>query len=110
MREGWGAGGGQLRHTETDLYRPVIEYTSTPWDTTSKTNKSKLDRAQKMGTPIQQMEKIADFQPLEYRREYKAVIQGEKLNRLASHPLYQKLQHGKKEFQAQVEGPTKQKC
>ena len=47
-------------------------------------------------TPIQQMEKITDLQPLECRREYKAAIQGEKLKRLTSHPLHQKLQHGTK--------------
>ena len=47
-------------------------------------------------TPIQQMEKIADLQPLECRRVYKAVIQGEKLKRLTSHPLHQKLQYGTK--------------
>ena len=75
-------------------------------------------------TPIQQMGKIEDLQPFECRREYKAAIQGEKLKRLTSHPLRQKLQHGtknqqqhknkkqkntpeKKELQAQVEGPTK---
>ena len=47
-------------------------------------------------TPIQQMEKTTDLQPLECRREYKAAIQGEKLKRLTSHPLHQKLQHGTK--------------
>ena len=75
-------------------------------DTASKTNKSKLDRVQSMGlrtilgamrsTPIQQMEKTADLQPLECRHEYKAAIQGGKLKRLTSHPLHQKLQHGTK--------------
>ena len=47
-------------------------------------------------TPIQQMEKTTDLQPLECRREYKAAIQGEKLKRLTSHPLHQKLKHGTK--------------
>ena len=42
------------------------------------------------------MEKTADLQPFECRREYKAAIQGEKLKRLTSHPLHQKLQHGTK--------------
>ena len=65
----------------------VVEYASTTWDTASKTNKSKLDRVQNMGlriilgalrsTPIQEMEKTTDLQPLECRREYKAAIQGE---------------------------------
>ena len=44
-------------------------------------------------TPIQEMEKTADLKPLECRREYKAAIQGGKLKRRTSHPLYQKLQH-----------------
>ena len=74
-------------------------------------------------TPIQEIEKIADFQPLECRREYKAAIQGEKLKRLTSHPLHHKLQHRtknplkrksfislKRKFHAQVEVPTKTKC
>ena len=47
-------------------------------------------------TPIQQMKKTADLQPMECRREYKADIQGEKLKRLTSDPLHQKLQHGTK--------------
>ena len=47
-------------------------------------------------TPIQEMENIANLRPLECRREYKATIQGEKLKRLTSHPLHQKLQHGTK--------------
>ena len=47
-------------------------------------------------TKIQQMEKTADLQPLERRCEYKAAIQWEKLKRLSSHPLHQKLQQGTK--------------
>ena len=47
-------------------------------------------------TPIQQMEKAADLQPLECRSEYKAAIQGEKLKRLTSHPPHEILLHGTK--------------
>ena len=95
-----------LKQVYTGAVRPVIKYASKTWDTASKTNKSKLDRVQNMGlritlgavrsTPIQQMEKTADLQPLECRHEYKAAIQREKLKRLTSHPLHQKLQHGAK--------------
>ena len=102
----WGANSDILKQVYTGAVRPVVEYASTIWDTASKTNKSKLDRVQNMGlriilgamrsTPIQQMEKTADLQPLECRREYKAAIQGEKLKRLTSHPLHHKLQHGTK--------------
>ena len=102
----WGANSDILKQVYTGAVRPVVEYASTIWDTASKTNKSKLDRVQNMGlriilgamrsTPIQQMEKTTDLQPLECRREYKAAIQGEKLKRLTSHPFHQKLQHGTK--------------
>ena len=102
----WGTNSDILKQVYTGAVRPVVEYASTIWDTASKTNKSKLDRVQNMGlriilgamrsTPIQQMEKSTDLQPLECRREYKAAIQGEKLKRLTSHPLHQKLQHGTK--------------
>ena len=102
----WGANSDILKQVYTEAVRPVVEYASTIWDTASKTNKSKLDRVQNMGlriilgamrsTPIQQMEKTTDLQPLECRREYKAAIQGEKLKGLTSHPLHQKLQHGTK--------------
>ena len=95
-----------LKQVYTGAVRPVVEYASTIWDTALKANKIKLDRVQNMGlriilgamrsTPIQQMEKTTDLQPLECRREYKAAIQGEKLKRLTSHPLHQKLQHGTK--------------
>lgn len=43
-------------------------------------------------TPIQKMEKTADVEPLETRREYKALTQAEKAKRLHSHPLHKKLQ------------------
>ena len=45
-----------------------------------------------------EMEKIADLQPLQFRREYKAAIQREKLKKLTSHPLHQKLYHGTKTY------------
>ena len=102
----WWANSNILKQVYTGAVRPVVEYASTAWDTASKTNKSKLDRVQNMGlkiilgamrsAPIQRMEKTADLQPLECRREYKAAIQGERLKRLTSHPLHQNLQHGTK--------------
>ena len=47
-------------------------------------------------TPIQQMEKSVDLQPLKCRREYKAATQEEKLKRQTSHPLHKKILHGTK--------------
>ena len=100
----WGASSNILKQVFTGAVRPVVEYASTTCDTASKSNKSKLDRMQNTGlriilgamrsTPIQQVEKIADLQPLECRYEYKAAIRVEKLWRLTSHPYHQKLQHG----------------
>ena len=102
----WGANSDILKQVYTEAVRPVVEYTSTTWDTAPKTNKSKLDRVQNMGlriisdamrrTPIQETEKSADLQPLKYRREYKAAVQGDKLKRLTSHPIHQNVQYGTK--------------
>ena len=92
----WRANSDILKQVYTGAVKPVVEYASTTWDTASKTNKSKLDRVQNMGlriilgtmgsTPIQQMEKTADLQPLECKREYKDAIQGGKLKRLHDQP------------------------
>ncbi|KAK7116423.1 hypothetical protein V1264_002108 [Littorina saxatilis] len=102
----WGANSGILKQVYTGAVRPVMEYASSTWTTASKTNKGKLDKVQNMGlriilgamksTPIQEMEKTADLEPLEDRREYKAVLQGEKMKRLTTHPLHQNLNKGTK--------------
>ena len=47
-----GANSAILKQVYTGAVRPVIEYASTTWDTASKTNKSKLDRAHYMGLRI----------------------------------------------------------
>ena len=75
-----------------------MEYASTTWGTTAKTNKSRLDKIQNMAlrvilgamktTPVHDMEKAANVEPLERRISLKILIQGEKLRRLPSHPLY----------------------
>ena len=98
----WGANSSILRKVYTGAVRPVVEYASTTWTSASRTNKSKLDKVQNMGlrvilgamksTPICEMEKTADLEPLETRREYKVLALGEKAKRLSSHPLHQKLQ------------------
>ena len=122
-RNSWSANSTILKWVYTGAVRPVVECASTTCNTASKTKQSKLDREQNMGlriilvamgsTSIQEMEKTADLQHLESRREHKAAIQGEKLKRLTSHPFHQKIQHWaawKEIFQAQVEGPTEGKC
>ena len=69
--------------------------------TVAKTNKSRLDKVQNMAllvilvamktTPVHDMEKTANVEPLERRRSLKIFIQGEKLRRLPSHPLHTNL-------------------
>jgi len=98
----WGANGKILRQVYTGAVRPITEYASSSWITASRTSKSKLDKVQNAGlriilgamktTPIREMEKTADLEPLEARREYKALAQAEKAKRLPSHPLHKKLQ------------------
>ena len=78
-----------------------MEYASTSWITASKTNKNKLDKVQNTGlrtilgamktTPITEMEKTADLEPLDARREFKTLVLAEKVNRLPTHPLHTKL-------------------
>ena len=43
-------------------------------------------------TPIHEMEKTANVEPLERRRDLKVLLQGEKLQRLPAHPLHSRLQ------------------
>ena len=98
----WGANSILLKQVYTGSIRPIVEYASTSWMTASKTTKNKLDKVQNAGlriilgamktTPISQMEMTADLEPLEARREYKALLQAEKLKRLPSHPLHEKLE------------------
>ena len=82
--------------------RPIDEYAAASWTTAAKVHKNKLDKMQNMGlrtilgamksTPVREMEKTADIEPLEKRREYKILAQAEKARRLPSHPLHRKLQ------------------
>ena len=97
----WGANSKILKTVYTGSVRPVLEYASTSWCTAAKTNKAKLDKIQNAGlrtilgaiktTPIPEMEKTANVQPLENRRLEKLLIQGEKTKRLKCHQLHDKL-------------------
>uniref|UniRef100_A0A0B7BS11 Uncharacterized protein n=1 Tax=Arion vulgaris TaxID=1028688 RepID=A0A0B7BS11_9EUPU len=79
-----------------------MEYGSSSWTTAAKTNTQKLDKVQNMGlritlgamksSPIIEMEKTADIEPLELRRKFKTLTQFEKLKRLKEHPLHTKFQ------------------
>ena len=47
-------------------------------------------------TPTNDMEKTADVEPLEIRRNTKVLLQGEKMRRLTTHPLHSRLGEGTK--------------
>ena len=62
-------------------------------------------------TPIWQMEKMANIQPLETRRNFKIQCQAEKTKRLHSHPLHQKLnQPIKSRLQSESLNPKSQRA
>ncbi|KAK7096645.1 hypothetical protein V1264_003726 [Littorina saxatilis] len=98
----WGANSQILKTVYTGAVRPVLEYASSSWNTAARTNKARLDRVQNLGlrtvlgamktTPISEMQKVANIEPLEDRRQAKLLIQGEKHKRLESHPLHNKFQ------------------
>ena len=81
----WGADTNILRRVYTGAVRPIMEYATTSWATTSNTNKSKFDKVQNVAlraivgametTPIKEMEKRADLEPLELRRTFKVLTQ-----------------------------------
>ena len=97
----WGADPSTRTKVYTATVRPTMEYASTTWGTAAKTNKSRVDKVQNMAlrvilgatktTPVHDMEKTANVEPLVGRRSLKILIQGEKLGRLPSHPLHTNL-------------------
>lgn len=108
----WGANAAILKQVYTGYIRPVMEYSSQPWSTAANNNKSRLDRVQNWGlrmvlgamksTPITDLEKTADIQPLETRRQTKILTQTEKMKRLPSHPLHSRLnEHTKNRLKRQ---------
>ena len=97
----WGDDTNILRRVYTGAVCPMMEYTTISWATASNANKSKLDKVQNVAlraivgamktTPIKEMEKRADLEPLEIRRTLKVLSQTEKIRRLPGHPLHKKL-------------------
>ena len=85
----------------TGAVRPIMEYATTSWATASNVNKSRLDKVQNVAlraivgamktTPIKEMEKRADLEPLELLRAFKVLTHTEKIQRLPGHPLHKKL-------------------
>ena len=98
----WGADKNILKQVYTSTVRPHLEYASTAWTTAAKSNTKKLDKVQNKGlrvitggmktTPLIEMEKTTGLQTLEERREERVFRQTEKMKRLSSHPLQDKLQ------------------
>ena len=97
----WGADTNIRRRVYTGAVRPIMEYATTSWATASNGNKSKLDKVQNVAlraivgamktTPIKEMEKRADLEPLQVRRTFKVLTRTEKIRRLPGHPHHKKL-------------------
>ena len=98
----WGANISLLRNVYQGTIRPHLEYGSTSWATSAKTNLQTLDKVQNQAlrlitgamrtTPIQEMEKLAAIQPLQLRRETKVLMQTEKYKCLQTHPMKTRLE------------------
>ena len=98
----WGANERILKSIYQGTIRPHLEYGSTAWSTSAKTNLQTLDRVQNQAlrlitgamrsTPISEMEKLTEIQPLGQRREAKLLIQAEKFKCLPNHPMKNKLE------------------
>ena len=97
----WGANERILKTVYQGTVRPHLEYGSTAWSTTAKTNLQALDRVQNQAlrlitgamrsTPIREMEKLTAIHPLTQRREEKNLMLAEKFRCLPDHPMKQKL-------------------
>ena len=97
----WGANERILKTVYEGAVRPHLEYGSTAWSTTAKTNQQALDRVQNQAlrlitgamrtTPIKAMEKVTGIQPLQERRATKVLLQAEKFRCQENHPMKQKV-------------------
>ncbi|XP_052268503.1 uncharacterized protein LOC127869886 [Dreissena polymorpha] len=77
--------------------RSQLEYSSSTWSTTAKSNRQALDKLQNQAlrimlgatksTLIAFMEKITGIQPLKERRDVKILLQAEKYKCLTDHPM-----------------------
>ena len=82
--------------------RPHLEYGSTVWSTTAKTNQQALDKVQNQAprlitgampsTPITEMERLTGVQPLGQRRDAKNMMQAEKFKCMTNHPMKTRLE------------------
>ena len=97
----WGTDTNILLRVYTGAVHPIMEYAATSWATASNANKSKLDKVQNVAlraivgamktTPIKEMEKRVDLEPLELWRTFKVLTQMKKIRRLPGHLLHKKV-------------------
>ena len=98
----WGASEKVLTTVYQGTVRPHLEYGSTAWSTTAKTNQQALDKVQNQAlrlitgamrsTPITEMERLTGVQPLGQRRDAKNMMQAEKFKCLTNHPMKTRLE------------------
>ena len=97
----WGADTNILRRVFKGAVGPIMKYTTSSWAISPNANKSKLDKVQNVAlraiggamktTPIKEMEKRADPEPLKLRSTFKVLTRTEKIRRLPGHPLHKNL-------------------
>ena len=98
----WGANEQILNTVYEGSVRPVLEFSSTTWSTTAKTNQQSLDKIQNRAlriitgamksTPITFMEQTTAIQPLQQRQQAKVLFQAEKYKCLPDHPMKEKVE------------------
>ena len=97
----WGANNKILTQVYTGAVRPHLEYGATSFSSAAKSNTAKLDKIQNSSmriitgaiktTPIKAMETATNLHSLDERRREKSIRQAEKMKRIPSHPLKEKL-------------------
>lgn len=80
-----GSNVGILRQVTTSNVRPIAEYAFTSWITATRTSTTKLVKVQNSDlriilgamktTPIVEIKRITNLEPLETKGEYKALVQ-----------------------------------
>ncbi|GFS25220.1 hypothetical protein ElyMa_007021900 [Elysia marginata] len=90
-----------LKTVYTGYVRPVLEYGSSAWNTTAKSNQQKVEKIQNQSltiitgglksTPILKMETITGLQSLEERRETKILTQCQKYKAMPNCVLNRRL-------------------
>ena len=98
----WGASEKVLKTVYQGTVRPHLEYGSTAWSTTAKTNQQALDKVQNqalrlitgamLSTPITKIDRLTGAQPLGRRRDAKNMMQAEKYKCLTNHPMKTRLE------------------